>query len=32
MKLAALLAVGVLVALPWIVSSYAVTVLIFSRV
>ena len=29
MKLAALLAVGVLVALPWIVSSYAVTVLIF---
>ncbi|MDP2702999.1 MAG: branched-chain amino acid ABC transporter permease, partial [Candidatus Rokubacteria bacterium] len=29
MKLAALLAVGVLVALPWIVSSYALTVLIF---
>ncbi len=29
MKLAALLAVGVLAALPWIVSSYAVTVLIF---
>lgn len=29
MKLAALLAVGVLVALPWIVSSYVVTVLIF---
>jgi branched-chain amino acid transport system permease protein len=29
MKLAALLAVAVLVALPWIVSSYAVTVLIF---
>jgi branched-chain amino acid transport system permease protein len=28
-KLAALLAVGILVALPWIVSSYAVTVLIF---
>ena len=29
MKLAVLLAVGVLVALPWMVSSYAVTVLIF---
>jgi len=29
MKLAAFLAVGVLVALPWIVSSYALTVLIF---
>ena len=29
MKLAALLAVAVLVALPWIVSSYVVTVLIF---
>jgi len=29
MKLAALLAVGVLVALPWVVSSYALTVLIF---
>jgi branched-chain amino acid transport system permease protein len=29
MRLAALLAVGVLAALPWIVSSYAVTVLIF---
>jgi branched-chain amino acid transport system permease protein len=29
MKLAALLAVGVLVALPWVVSSYVVTVLIF---
>jgi branched-chain amino acid transport system permease protein len=29
MKLAALLAVGVLAALPWVVGSYAVTVLIF---
>ena len=29
MKLAALLAVGLLVALPWVVSSYAITVLIF---
>jgi len=29
MKLAALLAVGVLMVLPWIVSSYALTVLIF---
>jgi branched-chain amino acid transport system permease protein len=29
MKLAALLAVGVLVALPWFASSYAITVLIF---
>ena len=29
MRLAVLLAVGVLVALPWMVSSYAVTVLIF---
>ena len=29
MKLAVLLAVGVLVALPWMVSSYAITVLIF---
>ena len=29
MKLAALLAVGVLVALPWVASSYAITVLIF---